>query len=271
MSDKNLRAGLIRLAHSKPELRAELLPLLAKAKQAGQGKQAFEAADVVEELVGGHRLYREALMGIYKSDPETAGIMRKAFAGLADMLSLSSAGSEALGRLRQVVMNYGKASWDEALIRNNVFKAAVSLGIPTGSLKFADGMAKEADAIPSSVRLTPLSHAGTFMEPWLHLACSEAAELLGADDLPELVWHSPAAPGVGVSFYLKGTTMRYEGKHYLMFQQEPQGIVFSYMANVFGKFTEVGKFTLSWGTLLGKNIAPTHVAKLIEGKFRGHG
>ena len=28
MSDKNLRAGLIRLAHAKPDLRAELLPLL---------------------------------------------------------------------------------------------------------------------------------------------------------------------------------------------------------------------------------------------------
>jgi hypothetical protein len=39
MSDKNLRSGLIRLAHTKPDLRAALLPLLAS----GQSKKASDA------------------------------------------------------------------------------------------------------------------------------------------------------------------------------------------------------------------------------------
>ena len=33
MSDQNLRKALIRLAHAKPELRSELLPLLVKSAQ----------------------------------------------------------------------------------------------------------------------------------------------------------------------------------------------------------------------------------------------
>ena len=40
MSDKNLRSALIRLAHTKPELRAELLPLLGKKASGPSVKDA---------------------------------------------------------------------------------------------------------------------------------------------------------------------------------------------------------------------------------------
>jgi hypothetical protein len=40
MSDKSLRSKLIRLAHAQPELRAEILPLLAQGKQAAMPKRA---------------------------------------------------------------------------------------------------------------------------------------------------------------------------------------------------------------------------------------
>lgn len=41
MSDKKLRNNLIRLAHSKPELRKHLLPLLKKAKDVKDYDKAF--------------------------------------------------------------------------------------------------------------------------------------------------------------------------------------------------------------------------------------
>lgn len=41
--DQNLRSKLIRLAHARPELRAEILPLLAQTKQASQPKRAHGA------------------------------------------------------------------------------------------------------------------------------------------------------------------------------------------------------------------------------------
>ena len=51
MTDKILRAKLIRLAHQKPELRAEILPLLATLKTAGRyGDWGFEANEFAETL-----------------------------------------------------------------------------------------------------------------------------------------------------------------------------------------------------------------------------
>ena len=41
MSDRHLRAGLIRLAHTHPEFRKELLPLLASEKEAGQDEPSY--------------------------------------------------------------------------------------------------------------------------------------------------------------------------------------------------------------------------------------
>lgn len=79
MSDKNLRAGLIRLAHTNPELRAELLPLLAQSKQASRvdnhpvmtkfqsQKAPFKAA--LAKVIAGMTEYQE-VMATIKNDRE---------------------------------------------------------------------------------------------------------------------------------------------------------------------------------------------------------
>ncbi len=51
MSDTNLRTNLIKLAHSRPELRAELLPLLATGKTAQtKGTQKDLPPDILQTL-----------------------------------------------------------------------------------------------------------------------------------------------------------------------------------------------------------------------------
>tara|TARA_R110002153_G_scaffold103539_2_gene240774 strand:- start:898 stop:1281 length:384 start_codon:yes stop_codon:yes gene_type:complete len=47
MSDKSLRNKVIRLAHSKPELRSQLLPLLTKK---GAGNEASELKNIFKQL-----------------------------------------------------------------------------------------------------------------------------------------------------------------------------------------------------------------------------
>jgi len=75
MTDEKLRSAMIRLAHEKPELRAELLPLLVFESKTGKsawgavrvpgGKQnAVEARKGLERIVCNFDLYQELPRGM---------------------------------------------------------------------------------------------------------------------------------------------------------------------------------------------------------------
>jgi hypothetical protein len=198
----NLRGKIVRLAHARPEYRAELLGLLREAKgplppgfqenidkmkakskgkpkkdddkggkkdkgglpdflkdkgkkdddgddkpkadkpKKGEVPEAFKKhmkkkkasgfgllKDVVDytELVRVHR----SLAG---ADDQSAKLLREVMAKLGDELELSRGAQEALQRLRGIA-SQGK-SWDTALLRNNIFKAANSLGLRLPSAMF---------------------------------------------------------------------------------------------------------------------------------------
>jgi len=69
------------------------------------------------------KLYRR----LEKEDETTAKLFYEVFSKLQDEMSLSSGAEEALGRVRNAVTK--GQNWDVGMLRNNIFKAANSLGI----------------------------------------------------------------------------------------------------------------------------------------------
>jgi len=122
-----LRNDLIKLAHENPELRAQLLPLVGKTAGSNGWDTLRQIADY-KELVLVHR----SLAG---ADDQSAGLLRDVMDKLADELEISRGAQEALNRLQWIAKNGKRA--DSDLLRNNIFKAANSLGIKLPSGMFA--------------------------------------------------------------------------------------------------------------------------------------
>lgn len=67
MSDKNLRNKIIRLAHAKPELRKDLLPLLQTKKVAYEEKQVKELGAAIAGSENGKAIYEYAVQNLMKA------------------------------------------------------------------------------------------------------------------------------------------------------------------------------------------------------------
>jgi hypothetical protein len=130
MSDKNLRSALIRLAHTKPDLRAELLPLLAKGKQAGQGKQAglYEHTVTIQTLAQTRALIVSLTM-------KSAPLLGSRAVFVRDLLTRLDRAAEEQRRLADkfIETNVVKNSQIATAIWGTAFDAYsnVSLGIAT--------------------------------------------------------------------------------------------------------------------------------------------
>jgi len=147
----NLRSKLIRLAHANPELRAQILPLLKEAgceklpeggmrdnceKKKEEGKESDKKAgsnDVIEYI-----LPMDDMADLYhkleKQDEQSAKLLMEVYNVLRETLKLSSGENEAMSRVRGMVTR--GQFWDAGLLRNNVFKAAHSLGMKLPSMMF---------------------------------------------------------------------------------------------------------------------------------------
>jgi Txe/YoeB family toxin of Txe-Axe toxin-antitoxin module len=88
------------------------------------------AAGVYSEMIWkliDKRDFHATFSGLQKTDQASADLLRQVMQKLMDAFDLSRGEAEAMNRLSQVVKNHGR--WDGALMRNNIFKAANSLGI----------------------------------------------------------------------------------------------------------------------------------------------
>lgn len=152
MSDRTLRAKLIRLAHSNPELRAQILPLLKDAgceklpeggmrdnceEKVEEGKESASKKaggnDVIEAILPMSdmaKLYRK----LDEKDEQAAELLMEVYNVLRARLKLSDGENEAMSRVRGMVTR--GQNWDAGLLRNNIFKAAHSLGMKLPSFMF---------------------------------------------------------------------------------------------------------------------------------------
>lgn len=121
MSD--LRKRTIRLAHANPELRPHLLPLLRKT-----------ASDSMLEYVIPQREMLNLFNELEGVDDQSKDLAYEVYRALRKKLDLPRGEQEALNRLRMCVENAKR--WDPALLRNNIFKAAHSLGMKLPSAMF---------------------------------------------------------------------------------------------------------------------------------------
>jgi hypothetical protein len=100
----------------------------------GRLKKASKGGEIVKQLLGGDRNFILAYYEVEKKDEQSAELMREVFEKLAKQLDLNTREAEALNRLRNVTENAKR--WDAGLLRNNIFKAANSLGIKLPSAMF---------------------------------------------------------------------------------------------------------------------------------------
>lgn len=120
-----------------PELRKTMVGLLRSASS--DGYYILSALIPDKDLLALHtRLAKDGPDG----DKQSADLLMDVRAKIAKELEISRGASEALSRLRDVATR-GK-NWDTALIRNNIFKAANSLGMRLPSHMFASET-READ------------------------------------------------------------------------------------------------------------------------------
>jgi hypothetical protein len=91
--------------------------------------------EILNTLLGGERVVQHAQDVIDGKDTQAAGLYIQVSLGLAKALSLTDSQEHALSRLKQVVENADR--WDAGLLRNNIFKAADSMGIKLPSFMFA--------------------------------------------------------------------------------------------------------------------------------------
>jgi hypothetical protein len=133
---------------SPQDLRAEIHRLLAYCDGPGNpsrdriASELRELADrvAVDKQAKSDLIYfiipQRDMMKLYdrleNEDEQSAKLFYEVFRKLQDEISLSSGAEEALNRMKDIVTR--GQNWDAALLRNNVFKAAHSLGIklPSG-------------------------------------------------------------------------------------------------------------------------------------------
>jgi len=134
---KNLRSEVLRIASELPkgnETRRQLLSSVAKDA---------DSNDILYFIVP-----QRTLLGLHshlekEGDDQSADLLLEVMSKLSKALSLSSGEEAALWRLKQVA-EYGKR-WDIGLLRNNIFKAADSLGIRLPSAMFASDNGERLD------------------------------------------------------------------------------------------------------------------------------
>lgn len=112
------------------EVKAELKAIL-KAKSASEKTAGSTGHFNLMALLGGENKVI-ATYDLLDEDEQSRELFGEVIRKIAKELELSSGAEDALSRVRGIVER-GK-SWDMALIRNNVFKAAHSMGIslPSG-------------------------------------------------------------------------------------------------------------------------------------------
>ena len=133
------------------ELQTELRRLLASSQEANPSREKMagelrvlagklasvrvssSGQDILNLLLGGEDKVGDAYDRL-EEDEQSRQLFSKVVRQLQQELKLSQGAEEALGRVIGIV-GRGK-TWDMALIRNNVFKAAHSLGIPLPSGMF---------------------------------------------------------------------------------------------------------------------------------------
>lgn len=114
------------------EIKAELKAML-KSKSASEKTAGSTGYYNLMALLGGENKVMETYHRL-DEDTQSHELFGDVIRKIAREMELSSGAEEALSRVRGIVER-GK-SWDMALIRNNVFKAAHSLGIPLPSGMF---------------------------------------------------------------------------------------------------------------------------------------
>lgn len=117
--------------------------------------------DVLGAIVG-RQAFERLYTSLEKTDELSAELLRDVWSALADALDLTANQREALARLQGSVENVGR--WQPDLQRNNIFKAANSLGLKLPSHLFASqkeaGMTatkkdlklKNGDVVPKGTR-----------------------------------------------------------------------------------------------------------------------
>lgn len=106
------------------------LKRLTEHKQRKVGKVVERTETAMDYIVSSY-----SLMSAYnKADEQSAKLLREVLDELQDRLRIDRGTQEAIQRLKGLA-EQGKA-WDEATIRNNVFKAAHSLGMKLPSYSF---------------------------------------------------------------------------------------------------------------------------------------
>lgn len=136
----SFRSRVIRVAAatSDPALKSALLQALQKD---GSARSRF-ASDTVFWMI----LDQRAFYDIYQKldrDEQSQDLLHEIMEKLSKKLALDTAEMYGLNRLRNMIRD-GKG-WDEALLRNNVFKVADSLGIRLPSSLFASEKTAGAD------------------------------------------------------------------------------------------------------------------------------
>jgi len=91
------------------------------------------SSDILDRLIPRNdmvSLYRK----LSKDDKQSAELLRAVYSALKEKLSLSGGEGEAFTRLSNTI-SQGQ-NWDSGLLRNNIFKAADSLGMKLPSMMF---------------------------------------------------------------------------------------------------------------------------------------
>jgi len=116
----NLRTAVIKLAHEHPELRGDLLPLLKSASDS-----------LLDPVLGMHTLM-PLIDRLDDVDEQSRDLAVQVYQTLVRKYALPQGDAEALRRLQACAKN--AKTWDPALLRNNIFKAAHALGLklPSG-------------------------------------------------------------------------------------------------------------------------------------------
>jgi len=108
--------------------------LRSLADKLGSARQADASGRDILNIVLGGQAEVDALYRRLQEDEQSEGLFYQVMRKLKKELELSPGAGEALNRVRGLVEH--RKTWDMALIRNNVFKAAHSLGIPLPSGMF---------------------------------------------------------------------------------------------------------------------------------------
>lgn len=132
----DVKQELIKLGNTNPELRDNISVVLDRMDtmtEATTPKVASTGQDILQKLVDQQGL-RKVLSNIDRDDLETRSVLSLSIRALAKALNLDNDQTAALNRLTHLA--YEGERWDAALVRNNVFKIAILLGIKTPSSSF---------------------------------------------------------------------------------------------------------------------------------------